>query len=160
MHAARPEAIRALLLADIDIGNRRLAVAGRTRPLDELTRRAVTEWLNYRRGRWPDTANPHLIINKQTASSSRPVSENALTDPFRRQAATLEALRVDRQLDEALTHGPDPLHLAVVFGLTETTAIRYADAARRLLTAAAEEHTPDGSPRTQGSNRPTTVEYP
>jgi hypothetical protein len=25
---------------------------------------------------------------------------------------------------EALTHGPDPLHLAVMFGLDEKTAIR------------------------------------
>ncbi|WP_265737603.1 hypothetical protein [Actinacidiphila soli] len=27
--------------------------------------------------------------------------------------------RVDRKLEEALTHGPDPLHLAEVFGLDE-----------------------------------------
>ena len=52
--------------------------------------------------------------------------------------ATLERLRVDRQLDEALTHGPDRLHLAVVFGLDEQTAIRYATAARQLLESAAE----------------------
>ncbi|XDK88294.1 hypothetical protein R1X32_07045 (plasmid) [Rhodococcus opacus] len=45
----------------------------------------------------------------------------------------MEALRVDRQLDEALTHGPDPLHLAVLFGLDETTAIRYSAAARQIL---------------------------
>lgn len=40
---------------------------------------------------------------------------------------------MDRQLEEALTHGPDPLHLAVVFGLDEKTAIRYASSARQLL---------------------------
>lgn len=144
VHAARPEAIRAVRLDDIDLGNRRLTIGGVTRPLDELTHRVVTEWLTYRRGRWPSTANPHLIINKQTASTTRPVSENALTAPFRRKAATLEALRVDRQLDEALTHGPDPLHLAVVFGLDDTTAIRYSNAARRLLNSTTEEHTPNG----------------
>ncbi len=32
-----------------------------------------------------------------------------------------------------LTHRADPLHLAVVFGLDEKTAIRYATAARALL---------------------------
>ncbi|WP_351232167.1 hypothetical protein [Streptomyces sp. NPDC002133] len=37
------------------------------------------------------------------------------------QNATLERLRVDRQLEEALVHGPDPLHLAKVFGLEEKT---------------------------------------
>jgi hypothetical protein len=45
---------------------------------------------------------------------------------------------VDRQLEEALTRGPDPLHLASVFGLDEKTAIRYANAARQLLESSAE----------------------
>ncbi|MGH3029760.1 MAG: tyrosine-type recombinase/integrase [Gaiellaceae bacterium] len=37
VHAARPGAIRALTLDDIDLGNRRLTIAGRSRPLDEFT---------------------------------------------------------------------------------------------------------------------------
>jgi hypothetical protein len=49
---------------------------------------------------------------------------------------------MDRQLDEALTHGADPLHLAVVFGLDETTAIRYSTAARKLLLTPAEQQHP------------------
>jgi len=144
VHAARPETIRTLHLDDVDLGNRRITIATVTRPLDELTHHLLLEWLTDRRGRWPNTANPHLIINKQTASTTRPVSENALTAPFRGGAATLEALRVDRQLDEALTHGPDPLHLAAVFGLADTTAIRYSDAARQLLQTAAEQHDAPG----------------
>jgi hypothetical protein len=40
---------------------------------------------------------------------------------------------MDRQLEEALNHGPDPLHLASLFGIGERTAMRYADAARQLL---------------------------
>ena len=52
-----------------------------------------------------------------------------LTESFRGQAATLERLRVHRQLDEALTWGPDPLHLAAKFGLDPATAIRYAESA-------------------------------
>jgi hypothetical protein len=140
VHAARPRTIRMLHLTDVDLGNRRLTLAGVARPLDELTHRLVLAWLTDRRARWPHTTNPHLIINKQTASTTRPVSENALTAPFRGAAATLEALRVDRQLDEALTHGPDPLHLAVVFGLAETTAVRYSNAARQLLQTPAEHH--------------------
>jgi hypothetical protein len=58
---------------------------------------------------------------------------------LRDRAATLERLRVDRQLEEALAHGPDPLHLAAVFGLDPKTAIRYAENARLLLTTRAEE---------------------
>jgi hypothetical protein len=50
-----------------------------------------------------------------------------------RLAAALERLRIDRQLEEALTHGADPLHLTVVFDLDESTAIRYAASARQLL---------------------------
>jgi hypothetical protein len=54
------------------------------------------------------------------------------------QTATIERLRIDRQLEEALVRGPDPLHLAAVFGLDEKTAIRYADSARALLESSAE----------------------
>jgi hypothetical protein len=53
----------------------------------------------------------------------RPVSKVWITDALRGQTATLQRLAVDRQLDEALTHGPDPLHLAAVFGLVDKTAI-------------------------------------
>ncbi|MFT6292948.1 MAG: hypothetical protein ACJAR2_003568 [Ilumatobacter sp.] len=56
-----------------------------------------------------------------------------MTAPFRGQIATIERLRVDRQLEEALHHGPDPLHLAAIFDLDPKTAIRYSNAARRLL---------------------------
>ncbi|MFJ6015734.1 hypothetical protein [Streptomyces sp. NPDC092952] len=58
---------------------------------------------------------------------------------MRGQDATLERLRVDRQLEEALTYGPDPLHLAEVFGLGEKTAMRCADSVRTLLHQAAEQ---------------------
>ncbi|WP_306365663.1 hypothetical protein [Nocardia sp. CC227C] len=47
--------------------------------------------------------------------------------------ATLERLRIDRQLDEALASGGDPLHLSAVFGIADTTAIRWAINARKLL---------------------------
>lgn len=62
------------------------------------------------------------------------------------QIATLERLRVDRQLEEAMVHGPDPLHLAEVFGLDEKTATRYPDPARQLLLASPGE-TLDGTVR-------------
>ncbi|MGW6403311.1 hypothetical protein [Streptomyces sp. NPDC055134] len=97
---------------------------------DALTVHVAREWLDYRRRRWPDTATPHLLINKCTALDTGPVSQASFTAPLRGQVATLEQLRVDRQLEEALVHGPDPLHLAEVFGLDEKTAIRYAYSAR------------------------------
>lgn len=57
---------------------------------------------------------------------------------MRGQEATLERLRVDRQLEEAMGQGPGPVHLAEVFGLHEKTARPYADSARALLEQAAE----------------------
>ncbi len=160
VHAARPKAIRELHLDDVDLGNRRLAITGRTRPLDDLTRRLLLAWLQHRRDRWPGTANPHLIINQQTAMTTRAVSENSLTDTCRGLTATLERLRVDRQLEEALTCGADPLHLAAVFGIDDTTAIRYAAIARQLLEAPAEQHEPHELPRTQGPELPAEHEHP
>jgi hypothetical protein len=39
----------------------------------------------------------------------------------------------NRQLDEAMAGGGDPMHLAAVFGILELTAMHYAAAARALL---------------------------
>jgi hypothetical protein len=154
VHAARPKTIRELHLDDVDLGNRRITIAGRTRPLDDLTRSLLLAWLAHRRSRWPGTANPHLITNQQTAMATRAVSENWLTETCRGLTATLEALRVDRQLEEALTHDGDPLHLAAVFGIDDTTAIRYATIARLLLETAAERHDPADSGEPKGPNHP------
>ena len=162
VHAARPKTIRELHLGDIDLGNRRMALTGRTRPLDDLTRHLLLAWLAHRRDRWPGTANPHLIINQQTAMTTRPVSENWLTGTCRGLTATLERLRADRQLEEALTCGADPLHLAAVFGLDDTTAIRYATIARQLLETPAEQHRPASSREPGDQNRlqaTTTLEF-
>ncbi|PWI07321.1 hypothetical protein DIZ27_28030 [Streptomyces sp. NWU339] len=139
VHAARPKTIRTMLLDDVDIGNRRITVGGHVRPLDDLTRRALLDWLDYRRSRWPTTANPHLLIPQKTAVELGPAGKLWTTRATRNLTATLERLRVDRQLEEALTHGADPLHLALVFGIDEKTAIRYADSARALLGEAAEQ---------------------
>ena len=155
VHAARPKTIRDLHLGDIDLGNRRLVIAARARPLDDLTANLLLAWLTHRRQRWPGTANPHLIINQQTAMTTRPVSETWLTQSCRGLTATLERLRVDRQLEEALTCGADPLHLAAVFGIDDTTAIKYAAIARQLQETAAEQHPQaPANPRTQTAHRP------
>lgn len=117
--------------------------ARRTHPIDELTRQILLEWLSYRSTRWPCTANPHLLVNQMSANGTGPVSTIYFaTTGLRGQAATLERLRVDRQLQEALACGPDPLHLAAMFGLDPKTAIRYAENARMLLVTAAEQQDP------------------
>lgn len=151
VHAARTAAIRRLQLDDLDIGNRRLTIDGRTRPLDDLTHQVALEWLEFRRQRWPDTANLHLLINKQTALGTGPIGKSSVAGPaLHGQTATLQRLRMDRQLEEALVHGPDALHLAEVFGLSDKTAIRYANSARALLERPLESD-PAASPRTHRS---------
>lgn len=72
VHAARVAQIAALVLDDVDPGNRRLTIAGRARPLDDLTLKLLTDWLDHRRRRWPNTANLHLLINNQTANTTGP----------------------------------------------------------------------------------------
>ena len=74
VHAARTGAIRAAQLDDVDLGNRRLIIAGRVRPIDEFTHQILLDWLGCRRTRWPDTANPHLLINQHSAMGTGPVS--------------------------------------------------------------------------------------
>jgi integrase len=132
VHAARPGQIRALRLDDVDLDSRRVAIAGHERPLDELTYRCLREWLDLRRRRWPCTANTHLLVSKESALGHQPVSATWILN-LRGLRGTLERLRIDRQLEEAVASGADPLHLAAVFGISDTTAVRYAVNARALL---------------------------
>ncbi|GAA2734968.1 hypothetical protein [Streptomyces nogalater] len=105
VHAAQVAQIADLVLDDVDLGNRRLTIAGRARPLDDLTLKLLTDRLGHRRCRWPDTANLHLLINNQTANTTSRAGNHRISAPMRSQDAALERLRVDRQLEEA---GPRP----------------------------------------------------
>jgi hypothetical protein len=135
VHAAQPADIRVLRADDIDFGAMRITIGGHTRRMDELTRRILLDYMDFRRHKWPNTANPHLLVTGQTANDSRPVSNYTITQLFAGLGATLGRLSVDRQLEEALNHGPDPLHLAAVFGISHHTAMRYSEAARHILSA-------------------------
>lgn len=141
VHAVRRVDLCALTLDDIDLGNRRLTINGRSRHLDDLTHQALLDYLADRRARWPYTANPHLLLSRHTAKGTGPTSTSRLGGLFRGITATLGRIRIDRQLEELLAHGPDPLHFAVVFGVSEKTGIRYAAAARQLLQNQLEEST-------------------
>jgi integrase len=145
VHAVRPIAMRQLTVGDVDLPNRRITIAGHARRLDDLTRQVVGDYLAARRRRWPHTANPHLLLNAQTGHDDRAVSDSWLRQHFKGVGVTLNQLRMDRQLEEALVHGPDALHLMAVFGIAENTAVRYANAARQLLESeleAAVDHDP------------------
>lgn len=140
VHAARPTALRGLLLEDTGLPDRRITIGGHPRRLDDLTARTITQYLFYRHRRWPHTINSHLIVNEHTAQNEKPVSPHWLGDQFRETGITLNQIRMDRQLEEALTHGPDALHMAAVFGISERAAIRYANAAKAFLESSLEQN--------------------
>jgi WD40 repeat protein len=90
------------------------------------------------------TANPHLLVNQHTANGTESVGTSYFAKTaLKGKSATLERLRADRQLQEALAVGPDPLHLASVFGLDPKTAIRYM----AFCGASILRTDPDGPPR-------------
>lgn len=77
--------------------------------------------------------HPHLLVSARTVYDTRPVTDYFLSNLFRGYNATLDRLRVDRWLDEALDCGSNPLHVTAVFGISTATAIRYANATRPIL---------------------------
>ncbi|MEO7195458.1 MAG: hypothetical protein ABIZ05_11660 [Pseudonocardiaceae bacterium] len=133
VHAARATAIRHLTLDDLDLPNLRITIAGHSQRLGELTHQALLTWLKQRRASWPHTPNRHVLITPRTALGLGPVSTDYLKRHLLRRGVYLEHIRGDRVPHEALSVGADPLHLALVFNLSHTTANRYAVIAQSLL---------------------------
>jgi hypothetical protein len=73
-----------------------------------------------------------------SALDTGPVSPDYL-DKHQLHGVSLERIRRDRILAEALATGADPLHLALVFNIDHTNAMAYANAARSLLAGPAEQ---------------------
>jgi integrase len=144
VHAARPGQIRRLTLDDVDLPNQRISLAGHPQRLADLTCQVLRAWLEHRRATWPHTPNLHLLISARTALSVDPVSQGYLNFHLGRHGVSVDRIRKDRILHEALTTGADPLHLALVFNLSDTTASRYAAIAEHLL--ALDEHDGDLPP--------------
>jgi integrase len=133
VHAARWAAIRDLTLDDVDLPSRRITIAGHRQRLGELTCQALRAWLGHRRATWPRTPNRHVLISGKTAHGTGPVSRGYLNWNLQRHGVSIERIRRDRVLHEALTARADPLHLALVFGLSQTTASKYTLIACDLL---------------------------
>lgn len=150
IHGARTGHIRALRLADLDLPGRRITIGGVERPLDELTHKVLLAWLEHRRERYPGTANPHVLVSKQSALGLGTVSQTFILD-LRPTDTDLEQLRIDRRLEEAINSGGDPTHLLAVFGGSEAAAIRFATNARLLL-GTDHEDVSDPSQRSSGND--------
>ena len=102
VHALRPSDIRVLMLDDTDPAAGTLFLAGRARPLDQLTVEQLRAWLQARRARWPATANPHLLINRSAAGGLEPVSRGYIQARAAGLGITAQYLRADRLI------GPSP----------------------------------------------------
>ena len=143
-----PGGIRDLTLEDTGLPGRRISIASHRQPLGELTRDALLAWLDDRRGTWPGTASRHVLITRQSALGTGPVSASYLAGYLGRhqRGISLEHIRRDRILAEALATSAGPLHLALVVNIDHTNAMAYANAARNLLTGppgqAASPHRP------------------
>lgn len=133
VHAASGRTIRHLILDDVDLPNRRINLDGVAQPLASPTHQALRAWLEFRRRTWPHTPNRHLVISRSTAHGVNPVGRNFITERLLPPGVEIDRIRRDRVLHEALSVGPDPLHLSLVFNLAQTTAGRYATFARALL---------------------------
>lgn len=130
IHAARPLALRSLLISDLDRAHGQLKVGTRLIYLDELTLLLIADWLRDRHQRWPLSANPHLLVTRRTAmhAGRPPINKFAVQYYFRFTGLTAQKIWSDRILDEA-HEAKDPLHLMHVFGLSATTAVKYVQAA-------------------------------
>jgi integrase len=133
VHAARWEAIRALTLDDLDLPNRRITIAGHPQRLGDLSRQALRAWLDHRRAAWPHTPNRHVLVSGRTALGDQTVSRGYVNFHLKPHGVSVERIRRDRILHEALTGRPDPLHLSLMFGISERPASQYARIARDLL---------------------------
>lgn len=138
-HAARTNTIRRLKLDDVDLPNRRITLAGHDQRLGDLTHRAMRAWLGHRRATWPHSPNPHVLISKRTALGAGPVCHEFVRFSLGDSGFSIDQIRADRILHEALAAGPDPLHLSLVFNLDHSTALRYATVAEHLLSDELEQ---------------------
>jgi len=87
-----------------------------------------------------------VLVSRISALGTRPVSPDYL-ERHQPHGISLERIRRDRILQEALATGADPVHLALVFNIGHTTAMAYANAARNLLSSSPAEQSPSRRPK-------------
>lgn len=119
-HALSLSQLRHLLLTDTVDG--RLHLGRRDMPLAAPVRTRLAAWLDHRNRTWPNSANPHLLINRRTAPRLVPAGPNY---PWLGSALRAQALREDRILHEIHATGGDVRRLCDLFGLSISGATRY-----------------------------------
>lgn len=121
-HALTGQQLQQLKLTDTIDG--RLWIDRRTIPLAGPVRVRLAAWLDHRTATWPHTANPHLFVSFKSAPRLVPVGRQF---PWTSTRLKPQALREDRILQEIHATGGDIRRICDLFGLTVTSALRYAD---------------------------------
>lgn len=121
-HALTAKQVSELLLTDIADG--RLTLDGRSIPLADPVRERLTRWLDYRQAKWPNSQNPHLIVNQRSAPRLMPASR---TYPWQQAGIRPQKLREDRILAEVHATGGDARRISDLFGLGIGSTNRYLD---------------------------------
>lgn len=104
-----------------DIVDARLIIGDRDIPLAAPVLPRLAAWLDQRNTIWPNTANPHLFINRRTAPRLITVSRSFA---WNQTGIAAQALREDRILDEVQATGGDIRRICELFGIG-VEAVRY-----------------------------------
>lgn len=120
-HALSAAQVRALLLTDVVDG--RLRLGKREIPLADPVAVRLRAWLDHRARTWPQTANPHLLVNRRAAPRLIPVGRQF---PWTQTRLRPQALREDRILQEIHATGGDVRRICDLFGVSVSAAMRYA----------------------------------
>lgn len=119
-HGLRTDHLRHLLLTDVR--DHRLHLGDRTVLLAEPVQERLAAYLDYRATQWPNTANPHLFINRRTAGTTESFGPAWVWKLF---GFSPRLIWEDRILHEALATGGDVRRLCDLFGITVACALRY-----------------------------------
>lgn len=120
-HALTSSQLRELKLTDIVDG--RLALDRRDIPLAAPVLVRLRAWLDHRARTWPHTINPHLFLTRRSAPRLTPPGKQF---PWTKTNLRPQALREDRILQEIHATGGDVRRICDLFGLTISSAMRYA----------------------------------
>jgi integrase len=119
-HGLVASEIRHIKLTDLRDGS--LIVGDRVIPLAGPVQVRLSAYLDHRARRFPETANPYLLVNRRSAPRTTPVANRW---PWQRHHVQARQLREDRILHEIFATGGDVRRICDLFGLSVNAAMRY-----------------------------------
>ncbi|MGK4579601.1 hypothetical protein [Kitasatospora sp. HPMI-4] len=122
-HGLTSPQLGAIKLTDIVDGQ--LTLGDKVIPLARPVCSRLSAYLDHRARTWPNTLNPHLIINRKTAPRATPTSK---LFAWRNLDVKPQALRDDRILQEIFATGGDVRRICDFFGMGIDAATRYTAA--------------------------------